>query len=213
MATTRKKATPVSQSEPEEMPIESRDMLPRNPDGRINNCAIACVTIESECQMCKGICPDKQKFESGGAFSTTPIIGRRTEESGSDIEADGERVIVQEQSVTQEVANGDVKRGTVVVRSQLDKLDPTFRSREIEVEAFVTQPAIVSRSFEAVILGVDGYPRGKTSVFVSWPCYREEFQDAMTLVRKVAKEELRVELASAKEKLDRVKSKPNSGRL
>lgn len=36
--------------------------LPRNADGNINNCAIANGFLESECQMCAGICPDRNRF-------------------------------------------------------------------------------------------------------------------------------------------------------
>jgi len=38
---------------------------PRNPDGTINNCALACGEDVRTCQMCLNHCPDQAKFESG----------------------------------------------------------------------------------------------------------------------------------------------------
>jgi hypothetical protein len=36
----------------------------RNPDGNINNCALANFDKEENCQICKGRCPDKARFMS-----------------------------------------------------------------------------------------------------------------------------------------------------
>lgn len=37
-------------------------LLPRAPDGYINNCALANGHEESECQMCQNACPDHERF-------------------------------------------------------------------------------------------------------------------------------------------------------
>jgi dCMP deaminase len=42
--------------------IELTHLLHRNPDGRINNCALANGDTESNCQMCHGVCPDRKAF-------------------------------------------------------------------------------------------------------------------------------------------------------
>lgn len=35
--------------------------MARGPDGKINNCALACEGPVKDCQMCEGDCPDKKR--------------------------------------------------------------------------------------------------------------------------------------------------------
>jgi hypothetical protein len=35
----------------------------RTPDGHINNCALHNGDLESNCQICNGTCPDKERYE------------------------------------------------------------------------------------------------------------------------------------------------------
>jgi hypothetical protein len=130
--------------------------------------------------MCLGECPDAHLFD----------------ENGIRVTATAEPKIVESSEYQKD------KVGKVVVTSQLNKLDPTFVEKEFEIEPFVTQPVIVSRSFEAVLKGKDGYPVGKVSCFISWPCYREEFQETLEAVTRVARNEVRKDVEKAKAKLD-----------
>jgi hypothetical protein len=41
---------------------EVSSRFPRTPDGHINNCSIANWEPEKDCQVCKGSCPDREKF-------------------------------------------------------------------------------------------------------------------------------------------------------
>ena len=47
----------------EARPKTPRPALPRTHDGRINNCALNNHALESECQMCRGNCPDAAYFD------------------------------------------------------------------------------------------------------------------------------------------------------
>ena len=42
---------------------ELDEPLVRTPDGHINNCALAVGDVESNCQMCRGRCPDHDALE------------------------------------------------------------------------------------------------------------------------------------------------------
>jgi hypothetical protein len=92
-------------------------------------------------------------------------------------------------------------RRTVTVRTSLKSLDPTSEDRDTEVELFETSTIIFSRSYEYVIKDANGYPAGKTSIFVSWPCYREELLAVKDAVTKFCVSELRksVDKASGKQ--------------
>jgi hypothetical protein len=48
--------------EPEEVEVE------RGPEGDINNCALANLDTEDHCQMCLGICPDRERLTGLGRF-------------------------------------------------------------------------------------------------------------------------------------------------
>jgi hypothetical protein len=37
----------------------------RTPDGSINNCSLANSADEKTCQICKGTCPDRERFKRG----------------------------------------------------------------------------------------------------------------------------------------------------
>lgn len=51
---------PMSDNEPTDA-----DDLERIGNGNINNCALANYTQESDCQMCHGICPDRERLKGG----------------------------------------------------------------------------------------------------------------------------------------------------
>lgn len=163
------------------MPVD-RVNLPRTPNGKINNCNLAHGDPMDECQMCLGKCPDLE------------VLAK--EES--------EREEIEKEHTNPnfvEVDRLSFKTGKITVVSQLNRLDSTIEEREIEVDPFVTNPVVVSRSYEAVIKGKDGYPAGKVSCFVAWPCYREEFKETLEAVGRVAKNEVRKDVAKATSKL------------
>jgi hypothetical protein len=67
--------------------------LVRTPDGDINNCGLASVGDESKCQMCHGICPDRQRLIGLGRFFAKKPGGHR---SNDDVRAmDDESFVVQ----------------------------------------------------------------------------------------------------------------------
>ncbi len=53
--------------EPEEVELE------RTPDGDINNCALANFCEESECQVCHGTCPDRDRLTTLGRFFASKL--------------------------------------------------------------------------------------------------------------------------------------------
>jgi hypothetical protein len=60
--------SPEFEREPEE-PEE----LERTPEGDINNCALANFVEESECQMCLGTCPDRDRLTTLGRFFASKL--------------------------------------------------------------------------------------------------------------------------------------------
>jgi|GEM_PF-3497951 len=49
--------------------------IARNPDGRINNCALANRDEEKNCQMCGGACPDREAFAFAKQIADIPGPG------------------------------------------------------------------------------------------------------------------------------------------
>jgi len=64
--------------------------LERTPDGDINNCALANLGDESECQMCPAACPDRERFVKLGRWlgSKTAAVGVVATAAASLIEID-----------------------------------------------------------------------------------------------------------------------------
>ena len=63
--------------------------LERTPDGRINNCALANFDEESNCQVCHGTCPDRERLAVEG-FAVTDHsktkIGKWLEKARADLD-------------------------------------------------------------------------------------------------------------------------------
>lgn len=48
--------------------VRPKRSLPRTPEGHINNCSLAFREPEADCQICRGTCPDRARFQSLGQY-------------------------------------------------------------------------------------------------------------------------------------------------
>lgn len=142
--------------------------------------------------------PDKQINCPGCGTTVISVIGLKPDGWDSD-----KQIVKDEDIKEQDVPSGvnpefaRERTGKVVVRSQLWRLDSELKKDlDIEIEPFVTANVTVSRSFELTLKGSDGYPFAKVSVFISWPCYREEFEMAIAAVSRRGRFEIREEVAN-----------------
>lgn len=82
---------------------------------------------------------------------------------------------------------------SVRVSTTLNTLDPSVEAYDFETTPLIGPVAVVSRQFEKVYKDDNGYPIGKTQVFISYPCYREEVEKVVEVIGRFGQNVLRSE--------------------
>ena len=91
-----------------------------------------------------------------------------------------------------------LKPSTATVTRTYGKIGaPETKDEQIEVRAFVTEPASVEIGY-GLTLNIGNYESARVDVRLSVPCYREEMDDAFAFAKKWAEERVQKEVAEVR---------------